>query len=169
MNGAQKIVRALGFGALALFLIMAVILQFWIAPEVGFLPQAEFQPYTDIALQELAQDLRDSGWDRVYRALLLGVDFIFIVMFGLWIMLVHMSRSSIYWRFWGVTIGALFMAFDFSENMMLAVRMGFASRGTFDAGALSADVSEVHYVTLAKYGIVALCLLSAFVATRKRG
>jgi len=163
------LLRGLGVSALLLFLLMVVILQVKVAPNVAFLPQSAFAPYPDSALASLAERLREQGLDRLYKAVLLSIDFIFITVFGLWLMLVHMMRSAVLWRFWGVTIAALFMALDFSENMMLAVRMGFASRGNLDPVMLSAEVSAVYWVTLAKWGVVALCMLSAFVASRKRG
>lgn len=169
MNKAQKFVRALGFGALAIFLVMAIILQLKIAPHVSFLPQAELGAYPDSALVQLSKELSAKGLDGLYKSLLLIVDFIFIVTFGLWVMLVHMTRSAVSWRFVGVALAVAFMALDFSEDMMLAVRMGLANSGNLDPAGLVAEISPVHYVTLAKYLFFALCLVSAFIASRKRG
>jgi hypothetical protein len=61
------------------------------------------------------------------------------------------------------------MALDFGEDMMLAIRMGLAIKENLDPATLTAEVSEVPWVTLAKYAIFALCLFSAFIASRKRG
>ena len=120
---------------------------------------------------QFSEELRSQDLEGLYRSLLLIVDFIFIfiVIFGLWVMLVHMVRSAVSWRFLGVVLAVLFMALDFSEDMMIAVRMGFAGQGSLDPAALTAEVSAVHYVTLAKTAVFMLCLLSAFIATRKRG
>ncbi len=169
MKNPLALVRGLGFGALGLFLLMVAILQIKIAPNVAFLPQAELRAYPDSALVNLAETLREQGLNGIYKTVLLSIDFLFITVFGLWVMLVHMMRSAVLWRFWGVAIASLFMALDFSEDMMIAVRMGFASKGNLDPASLTAEVSAVHWVTLAKYMAVAICLLSAFIASRKRG
>jgi uncharacterized membrane protein YccF (DUF307 family) len=169
VNNPLRLVRVLGFRALALFIILAGVLQLKIAPQVTFLPQAELSAYPDSALASLAKELRQAGIDALYKTLLLILDFLFILVFGLWVMLVHMMRSAVLWRFWGVAIAALFMALDFNENMMLAVRMGLASKGNLDPAILTAEVSAVHWVTLAKFSVAAICLISAFLASRKRG
>jgi hypothetical protein len=49
------------------------------------------------------------------------------------------------------------------------VRMGLASKGNLDPAILTAEVSAVHWVTLAKFSVAAICLISAFLASRKRG
>ncbi|MDG1076461.1 MAG: hypothetical protein P8P65_07385 [Planktotalea sp.] len=169
MKNPLAVLRALGVGALLLFLLMVAILQWKIAPYVAFLPQATLGAYTDSALVELGDELRTKGLDRLYKAVLLSIDFLFITIFGLWVMLVHMMRSAVSWRFWGVAIAALFMALDFGEDMMLAICMGLVTKGNLDPATLTAEVSAVHWVTLAKYAIFALCLMSAFIASRKRG
>lgn len=169
MKNPLALVRGLGFGALGLFLLMVAILQIKIAPNVAFLPQAELRPYPDSALVNLAETLREQGLNGTYKTVLLSIDFLFITVFGLWVMLVHMMRSAVSWRFWGVTIAALFMALDFSENMMLAMRLGLATKGNLASTELTAQISAVHWVTLAKYSVGAICLLSAFIVSRKRG
>ena len=169
MKNPLALVRGLSFGALGLFLLMVAILQIKIAPNVAFLPQAEFKVYPDSALANLAETLREQGLDGIYKTVLLSIDFLFITVFGLWVMLVHMMRSAVAWRFWGVAIAALFMALDFSENMMLAMRLGLATKGNLASTGLTAQISAVHWVTLTKFAVAGICLLSAFLVSRKRG
>lgn len=112
MKNPLALLRDLGAEALLLFLLMVAILQLKIAPYVAFLPQATFGSYPDSVLVEVGDVLRKKGLDRLYKTVLPSIDFLFITLFGLWVMLVHMIRSAVGWRFWGVAIAALFMALD---------------------------------------------------------
>jgi hypothetical protein len=168
LNRSPTFVRALGYLSLALFLVMAVVLQVKIAPNVSFLPQAELGRYSDADLAGLAQELRDKGLAGLYKVILLIVDFAFITVFGLWVILVHTLRSIGTSRWVGIALAAGFMALDFGEDLMLAVRMGLATKGNLDAASLTDAVSVVHYVTLAKYAAFALCVFSVFMVSRRR-
>ena len=167
MKNPRLFLRALGIGAFVIFALMALILQVWIAPNVSFLPQAELAPYSDADLLALGAELRDQGLARLYKFALLILDPIFIVAFGLWVMLMHVTRGSTVWSLLGVALAGGFMALDFSEDLMLAVRLGLSSAGLPDPAQYSAEVSRIHSITLAKYAVFAACLISTVIVSRK--
>ena len=146
---------------------MAGILQIWIAPHVAFLPQAELGAYSDAALLEMGEVLRANELTGLYKAVLLNLDPLFIVVFGIWVMLSHVARNSLAWSLLGVALAVTFMALDFSEDMMLAARLGLTSNGVPEAGLYVAEVSKVHWITLAKYSVFAVCLISTVLVSRR--
>ncbi|MEP5151992.1 hypothetical protein [Planktotalea sp.] len=168
MSRSPTFVRALGYLALALFLGMAVVLRFVIGPDVSFTPQAEIGRYSDADLVALGAELRETGQAGLYKFILLGVDFVFITVFGLWVMLVHAIRGLGPVRWVGVALACAFMALDYGEDLMLAIRMGLATKGNLDPAVLTNPVSLVHYVTLAKFAVFALCMLSVYFVSRRR-
>jgi len=167
LKGTRRIQRGLGLAAACVFVAMAAALQIWIAPNISFSPQSSFAPYSDLELLEIAGQLQGKGLATLYKIILVFVDSIFIVLFGLWVMFAHFRLPNVGWRTVGVILACAFMALDFSEDLMLATRLGLANQGNLDPSQMTAAVSPVFYVTLAKVTAFVACLLSTLLANRR--
>lgn len=164
----RKIMHVLGYSAVCVFVGMAIVLKLVVEPHVGFLPQAELGAYSDSALLKFAQDLEASGRLWLYKGIVLFADTVFIVLFGLWVLVGNLLCSSASWRWIGLGLVPVFIALDFIENTMIINRIAEANSGDLDPATMHADVSLVHYVTLAKYAAFAFCLISTLIATRRQ-
>lgn len=167
MTGTRHIQRGLGLAAACVFVVMAATLQIWIAPNISFSPQSSFAPYSDLELLEIAGQLQTSGLAALYKIILVFVDSLFIVLFGLWVMLAHFRLPNVSWRAFGVILACLFMALDFSEDLMLATRLGLATKGNLDPSQMTDAVSTVFHVTLGKFAAFAASLISTLLANRR--
>ncbi len=158
----------LGYSAVCVFVMMVIVLKGVVEPHVGFLPQAELGAYSDSALLKFAQDLEGLGRLGLYKGIVLFADTVFIVLFGLWVLVGNLLCSSVSWCWVGLCLAPFFIALDFSENTMIISRIAVVNNGDLDPATMLADVSLVHYVTLAKYGAFAFCLISTSIATRRQ-
>lgn len=153
--GQIKIIRWIsGFAAASLFAAMAFLFQTQIPTDL-LLPQQSFTPYAESALPQFAEALgEDLG---LYRFLLLWVDTGFISAFSLWVFSNFYGRMPVAF---GVVFSAAPALADMTENVMIAARMGIATKGNFAPEVLLADPSPTYYVTMVKFALFAISILA---------
>lgn len=88
-------------------------------------PQGEFGGYTSVELLGFGQLLVDRGAAESYRMLLVYADTVFVVLFGLWVVL------SLRPRLWlGIALAVVYALFDLGENLQLAQHLSWTTGHT---------------------------------------
>ena len=160
--------KFLGALALSIFVAMVVILNGWVKPETGFLPQSALRPYGTDTLTLFGNDLKEAGLTGLYRMTLIYLDSAFMILFALWCALSHLAKGGVAWRWIGIAIALAALGLDFAEGQLILQGAGLKLPDPAPM-PLPIGPSPVYPVTLAKLAAYLLCLLSVWRLRSRRG
>ena len=143
-----------GLAALAAFLIMTLV----VAPEVpGDLlrPQDAWPVFSDADLLALRSHLEASQLGPRYRAMLLVVDSIFLLLFAAWAWVCLWGRAP---RSLALVLPLWAAVADLCENGALVARLGLAGTGSFDPSLMVSDPSGQWVLAVVKMAGYLACL-----------
>lgn len=169
MTRPDRLRRAAGWGALAVLVGMALVLNLVVAPVTPghFLPQSAWQGYSATDLAQFVTALSRAGKAGLYQAML-WVDLLFMALWATWVVRHFPGQRRL-----GMALSGVVVATDLIENMAIGQALGWALRdgGTpaFTPYPALVDIADPSPVTQLKLALYALVTVGLWVRVARKG
>ena len=148
----QKRIKVFLFAAIAAFVTMAVLLQIFIHPIAGFLPQSSILGYEQSSFEKLGAGLT-GHFATIYLVTLGVIDLFFVLCFSLWLIFYFRRHNAFYYA---VLLLAGIYTTEIIENSRLLRELGVLGNGV-----VWNDAPPIVNFTRAKFAFFGVAILSA--------